>query len=146
VLAGEVQDIVLLDVTPLSLGLETLGGVMTKLIPRNTALPTTKVLACGAGKRGGSEGAWARRLWRPRVLPVVAVALPSRRACTQLSLYRRDACTCQGTGESSPPPLLPPRPRTPAHLLHAAHRVAAVPAANFAVRGVLDRGRQPDLR
>jgi molecular chaperone DnaK len=46
VLAGDVTDVLLLDVTPLSLGIETLGGVFTRLISRNTTIPTKKGQVC----------------------------------------------------------------------------------------------------
>lgn len=49
VLAGDVTDVLLLDVTPLSLGIETLGGVFTKLINRNTTIPTKKSQVLGLG-------------------------------------------------------------------------------------------------
>lgn len=56
VLAGDVTDVLLLDVTPLSLGIETLGGVFTKLINRNTTIPTKKSQVLGPGLPSRVQG------------------------------------------------------------------------------------------
>lgn len=56
VLAGDVTDVLLLDVTPLSLGIETLGGVFTKLINRNTTIPTKKSQVDGSEAKFEQSG------------------------------------------------------------------------------------------
>jgi hypothetical protein len=70
VLAGDVKDVVLLDVTPLSLGIETLGGVFTKLINRNTTIPTRKSQVRNLSK-------YALSIHFPCPSPLSSLPLPS---------------------------------------------------------------------
>lgn len=81
VLAGDVTDVLLLDVTPLSLGIETLGGVFTKLINRNTTIPTKKsqvratrtYLVMGHIHLPNSPNRWTRANLESRIASWVAV-------------------------------------------------------------------------
>lgn len=71
VLAGDVTDVLLLDVTPLSLGIETLGGVFTKLINRNTTIPTKK-------SQVRADSGWVGLCWRSDSSGKATQSIPSR--------------------------------------------------------------------
>ena len=85
VLAGDVTDVLLLDVTPLSLGIETLGGVFTKLINRNTTIPTKKSQV----RADCSSGGGASLLDNP--LPSYLDLMYSRSGLCLANTYQ---CTC----------------------------------------------------
>jgi len=89
VLTGEVKDLLLLDVTPLSLGIETLGGVLTKLIDANTTIPTKKTETSRPRRTpafgGGARASRASGRWRVTTVPWAASTWtgcrPRRGAC-----------------------------------------------------------------
>src|SRR5690348_9687894 len=91
VLSGDVKDLVLLDVTPLSLGVETLGGVMTAMIPRNTTIPTQKkeIFSTATDSQPSVEIHVLRASARTRSTTARSASSTSRESCPPRAASRR---------------------------------------------------------